>query len=126
MKKLSYLIVAACVAVGLGSTAQAHTKLVSATPAANSAVARPTSLQLHFTGKLMPKLSHVDLFQVGTGGHARAPTKVAGAATSVSADGKTMVVKLAQPLSAGTYRVDYRAISSDTHKAQGSYIFNVR
>ena len=126
MKKDFYFIAAALAATGLSATAQAHTKLVSATPAANSTAAKPTSLQLHFSGKLIPKLSHVDVFMVGVAGHAHAPMKVGAVATSFPADGKTIVVKLAQPLSAGTYRVDYQGVSSDTHKAQGSYSFNVK
>ena len=126
MKMVSYFVTAALATAGLSAAAQAHTKLVSATPAANSTAAKPTGLQLHFSGRLIPKLSHVDLFMVGMAGHAHAPMKVGGVATSFPADGKTIIVKLAQPLSVGTYRVDYRGVSSDTHKAQGSYTFNVK
>lgn len=125
MRRLVYFA-AAVMAAGLGSAAQAETRLVSATPPANSTVAKPSSIQLRFSGKLMPKLSRVDLFMTAMSGHAHPPMKISGGKTSFSADGKTMIMRLAQPLSAGTYRVDYHGVSVDTHKAHGSYTFHVK
>ena len=126
MKQSLKIITAAILAAGMGAGAQAHTELVSANPKANSTVAKPISIHLRFSGKMMSKLSKADLFMVGMGGKPHAPMKINRGKISYSADNKTMIINLAQPLSAGTYRVDYHAISSDTHKAHGSYTFNVK
>jgi methionine-rich copper-binding protein CopC len=42
----------------------------------------------------------------------------------VAVGGGTMRVGL-KPLSPGSYRVHWRAVSVDTHKTEGSFIFNV-
>ena len=41
-------------------------------------------------------------------------------------DDKTMVITPAKPLVAGTYRVDWRAVSADTHPIKGSITFQVK
>ena len=38
----------------------------------------------------------------------------------------TLIVKFAQPLQAGSYMVNWQAVSADTHKVQGSFTFQVR
>ena len=126
MRRSLHIVAAASLAAGLGSGAQAHTKLISANPAPNSTIGSAKSIQLGFSGKLMPKLTRVDLFMVGMGGRPHAPMKINGAQTSFTADGKTVLIKLAQPLAAGTYRINYQGLSVDTHKAQGSFTFNVK
>lgn len=126
MRGSLHIVAAAVLAVGLGSGAQAHTKLVSANPAPNSTIRSTKSLHLGFSGKLMPKLTRVDLFMVGMGGRPHAPMRIKGAQTSFTADGKTVLVKLAQPLAPGTYRIHYQGLSVDTHKAQGSFTFAVK
>lgn len=35
-------------------------------------------------------------------------------------------MKVAQPLQAGSYKVNWQAVSADTHKVKGSFIFEVR
>ena len=42
------------------------------------------------------------------------------------ADKSTLIVKLPQPLAAGSYKVNWQAISADTHKVKGSFTFHVR
>ncbi|HAB6023904.1 TPA_asm: copper resistance system metallochaperone PcoC, partial [Salmonella enterica subsp. enterica serovar Derby] len=42
------------------------------------------------------------------------------------ADPKSMVIIPREPLPAGTYRVDWRAVSSDTHPITGNYTFTVK
>ena len=39
-------------------------------------------------------------------------------------NGNVMRVSL-KPLSAGTYKVNWRAVSTDTHKTEGSFSFNI-
>ena len=60
MRHLSVLTAAAALVL-LAGTANAHPKLVSATPAANATVARPAHIELHFSEKLVPAFSKADL-----------------------------------------------------------------
>jgi CopC domain len=47
-------------------------------------------------------------------------------ATSDPADKATLIVKFAQPLQAGSRKVNWQAVSADTHKVKGSFTFQVR
>src|SRR3546814_15064510 len=63
---------------------------------------------------LMPRLSGVDLAMTGMPGMANhAPMKIGGATTAVGEDGKTLIVTLARPLTAGSYKVDWHAVAAD-------------
>src|SRR3546814_17908475 len=55
-----------------------------------------------------------------------APMKIGGATTAVGEDGKTLIVTLARPLTAGSYKVDWHAVAADTHRIVGSLTFTVR
>src|SRR3546814_18276077 len=75
----------------------------------------------------MPRLSGVDLAMTGMPGMANhAPMKIGGATTAVGEDGKTLIVTLARPLTAGSYKVDWHAVAADTHRIVGSLTFPVR
>ena len=37
-----------------------------------------------------------------------------------------VIVKFAEPLQAGSYKVNWQAVSADTHKVKGSFVFEVR
>lgn len=106
----------------VGTAANAHPKLVSATPAPNSAVAAPGRVELRFSEKLMPKFSGADLMMAGAG---HASMKVASAAT-VAADGRTLVVSPKARLGAGRYSVAWHVVSVDTHRVAGNYAFAVK
>jgi methionine-rich copper-binding protein CopC len=45
---------------------------------------------------------------------------------SASSDPNTMVITPVQPLTAGTYRVEWRAVSADTHAVTGTVPFKVK
>lgn len=108
------------------SAASAHPKLLAATPAADTVVAAPTRVEMRFSERLMPKLSGATLAMTGMAGMTHAPMPVADAAAGVGADGNSLVVTTKKPLSAGTYRVDWHVVSTDTHRITGSYAFSVR
>ena len=113
-------------ALALSSPALAHTKLVSATPAANATVAKTTKITLLFNEKVMPQFAGATVTMTGMPGMAdHAPMKMA-ATSAMAKDGKTMTITLARPLPAGTYKVDWRAAGSDMHKMNGSYTFTVK
>ncbi|MNY74315.1 Copper resistance protein C precursor [compost metagenome] len=74
----------------------------------------------------MTKFSGANLVMTGMPGMAdHAPMKVA-ASVSGSDDPKAMAITPAQPLVPGTYRVDWRAVSSDTHPINGNIAFTVK
>lgn len=116
---------AAVVLLGLASAAQAHPKLLSASPAPNATVAKPARVTLRFTEKLMPNFSGADLMMTGHGGKTHAPMKVAGSA-AVGADGRTLVVTPKSPLGAGSYNLAWHVVSTDTHRVAGNYAFAVK
>lgn len=110
--------------LGIASAAYAHPKLVSATPAPNATVAKPTRVELHFSEKLMPKFSGADLMMTAHGGTGHAPMKIAGTAM-VGADGRALVITPKSPLGAGRYSVAWHVVSVDTHRVAGNYAFAV-
>jgi methionine-rich copper-binding protein CopC len=125
MKRLLLPIAAA--ALFTAAPAVAHPKLVSASPAPNGVVARPTQLQLSYSEKLIPAMSGIALTMTAMPGmKAHAAMKVSGFTTSVAADGKTMVIALPRPLPAGTYEVQWHAVAADTHRITGAYSFQVK
>lgn len=40
-------------------------------------------------------------------------------------DQKTLIVTPEKPLAAGKYNVEWHAVSVDTHKSEGNYVFTV-
>jgi methionine-rich copper-binding protein CopC len=113
--------------LAVATPAFAHPRLLSATPAAGSTVAGPTQIVLAFSETLMPQMSGLDLAMTGMPGMANhAPMKVTGFKTSVSQDGKSVVVALPKPLPAGTYDAHWHVVSTDTHRVEGHLTFTVR
>lgn len=118
---------ATLVAAGMlmSALAQAHPKLVSSTPAEGSEGAAPAKIELHFSENLVTQFSGAKLAMTAMPGMEHAPMAVKAAVSSGS-DPKTMVITPASPLTAGTYKVDWRAVSSDTHPITGSVTFKVK
>ena len=117
------IVPAALVLLGLGSAVYAHPKLVSATPAPNTTVAKTGPVELHFSEKLMPRFSGADVTMMMGANHAA--MKVAGTAT-IGADGRTLVITPKVPLHAGRYSIAWHAVSVDTHRTAGTYVFAVK
>lgn len=115
------------VAAVLASTAAfAHPKLISSTPADKAEVSAPQKIELKFSENLATQFSGASLVMTGMPGMANhAPMKVA-AKVSGSDDPKTMVITPAETLTPGSYRVDWRAVSSDTHPINGNIAFTVK
>jgi methionine-rich copper-binding protein CopC len=112
--------VVAILAAAFGITAaSAHPKLLSASPAANSAAAAPGKIEMHFSEGLIPAFVSIDLVEKKTS------AKIA-VKTSVSGGGKVLTGIPAKPLRAGPYHLTYHVTSVDTHRVQASYDFTVR
>ena len=111
------LALAAIAAVLATTQAQAHARLVSASPASTSTSAAPKQIVLKFGERLQPRFS---AFDVSRGG-ARVPM-----ASAVGKDRQSLTATPAKPLAPGAYKVAWHAVTADTHRMQGSYSFTVR
>ncbi|XXD09148.1 CopC domain-containing protein YobA [Klebsiella sp. R445] len=105
----------------VSAAAFAHAHLQQQTPAADSTVAAsPETLTLNFSEGIETSFSGVTLTgpqqqSVATGKLARSdsnPTQ--------------LIVPLTQPLTPGTYTVDWHVVSVDGHKTKGQYHFTVK
>ena len=113
-------------AILASSVAMAHPKLLSSTPADKAEVAAPANIELHFSETLVQEFSAANLLMTAMPGMAsHSPMKMAFKVTG-GTDGKTMVITPTQTLTTGTYRVDWRAVSTDTHRVTGSISFEVK
>lgn len=117
------VLIAAVASIALAGTANAHPKLVSATPAANATVAKPARIELHFSEKLMPAFSKAELIMAARPGMA-AMKMASGAA--LGPDGRTLIITPNASLPRGRYNVAWQVVSTDTHKVAGSYAFAVK
>ena len=114
----AFAVSAAAFIAPLPAWAHAHLKLAS--PAVDGTVkASPSEITLHFSEDVEPHFSSIAL--ATTDGKA---LKLEHPATAPG-DHKTLVSKVPETLSAGTYRVTWHAVSVDTHKTQGSFTFTV-
>ncbi|QQN74933.1 copper homeostasis periplasmic binding protein CopC [Croceicoccus sp. YJ47] len=106
-------------------TAMAHPRLVSATPAAEATVSKPTTLSLTFSEDLVAPLSGVELTMTGMPRMANhKPMPVKGFETKIS--GKTMMVSLPRALPAGTYLLSWHVVAADQHRIEGKHSFTVK
>ncbi|GAA0507423.1 MAG: copper homeostasis periplasmic binding protein CopC [Pigmentiphaga sp.] len=118
---------AAVLTAGLlaAAAAQAHPELLSSTPGDKAETTAPARIELRFSEALVTQFSGARLLMTGMAGMSHAPMPVE-ARVSGDADPKTMLITPAKPLAAGTYRVEWRAVSSDTHPMTGNFSFSVK
>lgn len=109
----------------VSTLAQAHPKLLSSTPAEGVEGAAPDKIELHFSENLVTQFSGAKLLMTEMAGMAHAPMPVK-AKVSGGSDPKTMFIIPAAPLTPGTYKVEWRAVSSDTHPITGNVTFKVK
>ena len=109
----------------LSSLAQAHPKLLSSTPAEGADGAAPDKIELHFSENLLTRFSGAKLVMTEMPGMAHSPMPMK-AKVSAGSDPKSMLVTPLTPLPAGTYKVEWRAVSSDTHPITGNVTFKVK
>lgn len=115
----------AAVVLATGTAAQAHSKLVASTPAANASVAAPSQLELRYDEKLSPK-SRVELFMTAPPGKAAASPTPIGVSTTLGGDARTLIAKPQKPLAKGGYLIAWHAIAADGDRTDGTVRFIVR
>ncbi|MFJ2711667.1 copper homeostasis periplasmic binding protein CopC [Pseudomonas sp. NPDC087346] len=109
----------------LSTLAQAHPKLLSSTPAEGADGAAPEKIELHFSENLTTQFSGAKLVMTEMPGMAHSPMPMK-AKVSAGSDPKSMLITPLAPLPAGTYKVEWRAVSADTHPITGNVTFKVK
>src|SRR5258707_8749447 len=102
----------------LTTSANAHPKLISASPAADvSSKVSPTEIKLNFSEGVIARFSGIEL-KDETG-----KAIATGVAATDPKDRKQLVVPLPAPLMAGHYKGTWHAVFEDTHPVKGGYSF---
>ncbi|MHA6127618.1 copper homeostasis periplasmic binding protein CopC [Pseudomonas mohnii] len=123
--KATTVAVALTAGLLMSAVAQAHPKLISSTPSEGSTSAAPSKIELHFSENLTTQFSGAKLIMTDMPGMPNSPMGVK-AGVSGGDDPKVMIITPAAPLTTGTYKVEWRAVSSDTHPVTGKLVFKVK
>lgn len=110
----------------VSTAALAHPTLVASVPAAESEGAAPERIELTFDEKLAAQSSAARLVMTAMPGMSDHPPMAVGVTVSAGENPHAMLLTPRQPLPAGTYRVDWRAVSSDAHPVNGQVTFKVK
>jgi methionine-rich copper-binding protein CopC len=103
----------------LAHHANAHARLVTATPAAGGTVAAPKEIRLEFSEGVEPKFTGVTLTSASGATVPVEPARIEAGNAAV------LIVPIGKPLSPGVYTVRWHAVSVDTHRTQGNFQFTV-
>ena len=115
------LVAAASISLVMAGASQAwaHAELKQASPAVDSTVsAAPTEIKLNFSERLETAFTAV-IVRNAVG------KRVDKADGQIDKADRTVLRASLQPLSAGTYIVEWRALSTDTHRSEGAFVFRV-
>ncbi|MDY7560677.1 copper homeostasis periplasmic binding protein CopC [Pseudomonas sp. 10B1] len=123
--KTSTLGVALTAGMLLSAVALAHPKLISSIPADGVVYAAPAKIELHFSETLSTQFSGAKLIMTDMPGMPNSPMSIK-ANISGSGDPKVMIITPSSPLTTGSYKVEWRAVSSDTHPMTGHFSFKVK
>jgi methionine-rich copper-binding protein CopC len=110
----------------VAAAAEAHPALVQTIPAAQTEAVSPPKIELRFSERLVGEFSGADLYMVDMPGMKMNQPSRESTTAAVGADGTTLTLTPAKALAAGTYRVDYHVVSTDTHKVTGTFSFRVK
>lgn len=125
MRRLSLMALALSALFLSAVPVAAHPRLVSASPAANASVARPTQIVLTFSESLVAPLSGIELTMTAMPGMAdHRPMPIRGFTTKV--EGRTLTATLPRALPAGTYELKWHVVAADQHRIENTYTFTVR
>jgi len=113
------LAVSVALALSGASAAFAHAQLKTATPAAGGAVPMPPSeVTLNFSEKLEPSFSTVIVRDAGG-------KRMNKADSQLDKTDRTIMRVGLEPLTPGIYIVEWKALTADTHKTEGAFVFRV-
>ena len=119
-KTISMAALAVIAASLFGGAAYAHPEFQSADPAPGAATTTsPTQIRIMFNENVIPKMSGVEVKdQTGK-------IITTGKAATDPANKKVLVVPIEEQLPPGDYKVEWHAVSDDTHRVKGSFSFSV-
>jgi len=118
-RTISITLALAALSLSGAPAAFAHAHLVRATPAEGATVkSPPNEVTLKFNEKLEPAFSSAVIRD-------SAGKQVDKADAQVDKADRTVVRVSVPPLNPGVYAVEWRAMSSDTHKINGNFTFRV-
>ena len=116
-KMHAYAIVVA--AILYGSLAHAHAELQSTEPSAGAGIASPKEIRITFSEAVIPKFSGIELKDRS------GKLITTGKPETDPANRNILVVPVSEQLAPGEYKVEWHAVSEDTHRVKGSYSFSV-
>jgi copper resistance protein C len=117
--KATVLVASAALLLGGVAAALAHAHLVRAVPAAGGAVpTAPSEVTLRFSEKLEPKFSSVVIRDA-------AGKQIDKGDMTVDKKDRTVIRVSLPTLEPGVYKVEWRAVSADTHRVNGDFTFKV-
>jgi methionine-rich copper-binding protein CopC len=121
VSKMTSVAAMAVIAAGLfAGAAYAHPEFQSAEPAPGAATTTsPKQIRITFNQNVIPKMSGVEVKDEA------GKTVLTGKATTDPANKKSLVVPVNEQLPPGDYRVEWHAVSDDTHRVKGSFSFSV-
>jgi methionine-rich copper-binding protein CopC len=120
MRKLHRLLTAAAMLTLGMSLATAHAVLVRSSPAASSVLKQaPKEIRLSFNENVEPRFSSITLNR-GDGG------KVETGSVTADPRKRTDLVLPLSELQPGKYQVQWQMMSTDTHRINGSFAFEIR
>ena len=103
----------------IGGVAYAHPALKTADPAQDATVSSPKEIRLTFTEDLVGKFSGLTVKD-------QSGQLIETASPSVNPNHKRLlIVPIPRALLPGTYDVDWHAVSVDTHRVSGHFLFKV-
>lgn len=113
-------------ALAAPTIADAHSRVVSSTPAQGSTVARPRVVSLTFSEALLtPTAAAAIVMTAMPGVPNHGEMVIRNFTTEWSNGNRTMTLTLRQPLRAGTYEVRWQAAGADGHRMNGTVSFMV-
>ena len=113
------LLLAGCIVSYSVAAALAHAHLLRASPADNASGPSPAEIALKFSEPLESAFSAIVVRDASGRQVDKHDTRLD------KSDGVTLRVSL-PALAAGQYRVEWRAVSTDSHRIQGVYTFRVK
>jgi methionine-rich copper-binding protein CopC len=106
-------------AILYGTAAFAHPELQSVQPAAGAAISAPKQITITFSENVVPQFSGIELKNKS------GKLMATGKSATDPKNKKLMIVPINEQLAPGEYKVEWHAVSDDTHRVKGSYSFSV-
>jgi methionine-rich copper-binding protein CopC len=119
MSKTSTAAIALIAAIFSCGAALAHPQLEASEPAAGATTSSPKQVKITFNEAVISKFSGIEI-KDKTG-----RMIATGKSQTDPAHKKRLVVPVKEELAPGEYKVDWHAVSDDTHRVKGTYSFSV-